>query len=75
MVSFVFDLSIDLRVQRYKVFYNWQNIYENSGQKTWLKLSETVTSTKEKHQDTTTYKINLQAIDITMLKYRKINFP
>ena len=75
MVSFVFDLSIDLRVQRYKVFYNWQNIYENSGQKTWLKLSETVPSTKEKHQDTTTYKINLQTIDITMLKYRKINFP
>lgn len=75
MVSFVFDLSIDLRVQRYKVFCNWQNIYENSGQKTWLKLSETVASTKEKHQDTTTYKINLQAIDITMLKYRKINFP
>lgn len=74
MVSFVFDLSIDLRVQRYKVFCNWQNIYENSGQKTWLKLSETVASTKEKRQDTTTYKINLQAIDITMLKYRKINF-
>ncbi len=75
MVSFVFDLSIDLRVQRYKVFYNWQNIYENNGPNTLQKLSETVASTKEKHQDTTTYKINLQAIDITMLKYRKINFP
>lgn len=75
MVSFVFDLSIDLRVQRYKVFCNWQNIYKNNGPNTSQKLSETVASTKEKHQDTTTYKINLQAIDITMLKYRKINFP
>lgn len=75
MVSFVFDLSIELRVQRYKVFCNWQNIYENNGPNTLQKLSKTVASTKEKHQNTTTYKINLQAIDITMLKYRKINFP